>query len=131
MLLRILQVNRVAQIAAEKLVIMASIKVLLLLQVLAVTSVVGQYRPITGAEERRLRLRQDPELLALAARTGESIIIVIDGPSTTAIAQEGVNVNMDCLPWLDRFPGGSIQWSRIPLDLKGQSKNMSQLAIET
>ena len=108
---------------------MASIKVLLLLLVLAVTSVAGQYRPITGAEERRLRLRQDPELLALAARTGVSIIIVIDVPSTTAIAQEGVNVNMDCLPWLDGFPGGSIQWSRIPLDLEGQSKNMSQLAI--
>ena len=101
---------------------MGSIKVLLLLLMLAVTSVVGQYRPITGDEERSLQLSQDPELLAIAARTGESIIIEIDNSSTTAIAQEGVNVNIHCLPWLQRFPDGSIQWSRILLDLEGQSK---------
>lgn len=103
---------------------MASMKVLLLLSVLAVTSVVGVFQPLTGAAERDLELAQDPALLALAAMTGESVIIDIDGPSVTAIVQEGVNVNMHCLRWLQRFPGGSIQWSRIPLDLEGQSKDL-------
>lgn len=101
---------------------MKVLPLLLVLAAFAATSVLGQFRTITGAEERALELAQDPALLELAARTGESVLIVIDGPSTTAIVQEGVNVNITCLPWLQRFHGGSIQWSRLPLESDGGRK---------
>lgn len=98
---------------------MASMKVLLLLLGLAVTTVVGQYRPISGLEERALELGQNPALLEIAAMTGEMVVVFIDGPSVTTIVQEGVNFAMSCLPWLQRFPGGSIAWSRLLLDTDG------------
>ena len=79
------------------------------------------YEPISGpaAIERRERLRQDPALLELAARTNERILIEIDGPDFVAIVEENVNVNMDCLPWLMLFPGGDIKWFVRARDING------------
>ncbi len=57
-----------------------------------------------------MRLGQNPDLLEFAAKTGERVIIVIDGPEILAVVQEEVNANLWCLPWLQRFPGGTIQW---------------------
>ncbi len=83
----------------------------LLLGVVAVTSVIGQRNiALSGPEFRRLRLGQNPELLQYAAMTLESVTIVIDGPEVLAVVQEDVNANFWCLPWLQRFPGGSIRW---------------------
>ena len=83
----------------------------LLLGVVAVTSVIGQRNiALSGPEFRRLRLGQNPELLQYAAMTLETVTIVIDGPEVLAVVQEDVNANFWCLPWLQRFPGGSIRW---------------------
>ena len=51
-----------------------------------------------------------PEFLRLAAKTDERIIVRITGPFTPVVAQNGVNINFDCLPWLMNFPGGVITW---------------------
>ncbi len=84
---------------------------MLVLATVAVTNVVGQRNiALSGPEIRSLALGQNPDLLARAALTGESVIIVIDGPETIAPVQENVNANFWCLPWLQRFPGGSIRW---------------------
>ncbi len=83
----------------------------LLLGVVAVTSVIGQRNiALSGPEFRRLRLGQNPEFLQYAAMTLETVTIVIDGPEVLAVVQEDVNANFWCLPWLQRFPGGSIRW---------------------
>ena len=79
-----------------------------------------QLQVFTGAQERELELLSDPEMLAVAARTGEVHIIELTGASQSAVAQEGVNLNIDCLPWLRRFPGGSIQWLVIQLNEFGE-----------
>ena len=70
------------------------------------------FRQLTAAELREIELRQNPALLDVAARTGEMVFISIIGPSQGGVVQDGVNVVMDCLPWLSNFPGGTIQWYR-------------------
>ena len=66
-----------------------------------------------------------PERLAFAAKLGESHIVKMTRSSQLGIAQEGANINLDCLPWLSRFPGGSIRWKFIPLgDLGNPSGNV-------
>ncbi len=90
---------------------------MLVLATVAVTSVVGQRNiALSGPQIRRLELGQNPELLELAARVGESVIIIIDDPENIAPVQEDVNANFWCLPWLQRFPGGSIRWLYQPTD---------------
>lgn len=84
------------------------------------TGLVRQYPAITGAEERALDLSQNPELRALAATRNERIFIEIDGPQSTVIVEEGVNANMDCFPWLSRFPGGTVQWLKRQRDENGE-----------
>ncbi len=83
----------------------------LLLGIVAVTSVIGQRNiAVSGPEVELLRLGQNPELLELAAKTFESVIILINDSKVLAVVQESVNANFWCLPWLQRFPGGSIRW---------------------
>ena len=57
-----------------------------------------------------------PERLAFAARKGESHVVRLTRSAQLGIAQEGARIDIDCLPWLSRFPGGSIQWNYIQLD---------------
>ena len=61
----------------------------------------------------------DAERLEFAAKSGEAVIIRITGASQVATAQEESNVSIDCLPWLQQFPGGSIRWLRLQLDENG------------
>ena len=70
------------------------------------------FKQLTAAELREIELRQNPDLLDFAARTGEMVFISITGPSQGGVVQDGVNVVMDCFPWLSNFPGGTIQWYR-------------------
>ena len=70
------------------------------------------FKQLTAAELRELELRQNPALLDLAARTGERVVVNIEGPEQGAVVQDGVNAVLNCLPWLSRFPGGDIQWYR-------------------
>ncbi len=71
------------------------------------TDVITEYSP---ADLREEELEQNPDLLQFAARTGERIISRIVGPNQVIIAQEDVNVNLDCTPWAESFPGGTIRW---------------------
>ncbi len=83
----------------------------LLLGTVVVTSVIGQRNiSLSGPDIKLLRLGQNPKLLEFAALTLESVIIVIKDPEVLAVVQEGVNANFWCLPWLQKFPGGSIRW---------------------
>ncbi len=87
------------------------LQLILVLSAVAVISVSGQRNiSLTGPEFRRMRLGQNPALLEFAAKTLETVTIVIDGPEILAVVQEQVNANFWCLPWLQRFPGGSIRW---------------------
>ena len=90
----------------------ASILPLVLGQQSSLVGPVEPYSPLSPSDERIAQLSQDPSLLELAAMTGDRIFIVFESLMQTAIVQEDVNVNMDCLPWLSRFPGGDIQWLR-------------------
>lgn len=87
---------------------------------------VREYPAITGRpEEHNLVLAQDPALREFAAARNERIVVRIDNPHSTVIVEEGVNVNMDCLPWLRRFRGflgGTIQWLVQPRDENGHGK---------
>ena len=61
-----------------------------------------------------------PERLAFAAKTGESHVVRMTRSSQLGIAQDGSSINIDCLPWLSRFPGGSsVRWKFIMLDQLG------------
>ena len=77
------------------------------------------FKVFTGNEEENLKLGQTPDLLSFAALTGEAVTIPVNEPSQTGIVQERVFVTMDCLPWLNRFPGGTIQWSRVVRYING------------
>ena len=70
------------------------------------------YRQLTAAELRERDLRQNPNLLDLAARTGESVTVIIGAAEQGAIVQESVNTVLDCGPWLSNFPGGTVRWYR-------------------
>ena len=64
-------------------------------------------------------LLSQPELLQIAAKTGDQIIVQLTGASQSGVVQEGVNIAIDCLPWLYRFPGWRINrmpWTLIQLD---------------
>ncbi len=104
----------------------------LVLGIVAVTGIVGaSERNITlsGPEIQLLKLGQNPELLEFAALTLESVIILIDDPIVLAVVQENVNANFWCLPWLQRFPGGSIRWLFQSRDIfTGEYTNYSRYA---
>ena len=83
---------------------------------------VEEYIPISGAQLQDLELEQNPRLLPLAA-TNERIFVEITSAQSASIVREGVNVNMDCLPWFNSFPdrggNGSIRWLMLQRDENG------------
>ena len=83
---------------------------------------VQEYIPISGAQLQDLEFQQNPELLPLAA-TNERIFVEITSAQSASIVREGMNINMDCLPWLNSFPdrggSGSIQWLMLQRDEDG------------
>ena len=68
------------------------------------------YRQLTAAELREIDLRQNPSLLDVAARTGESITVRIAAAEQGVVVQESVNTVLDCGPWLRN--GGTVRWYR-------------------
>ncbi len=86
------------------------------------TGPVREFPAITGIEARELQLGQNSDLRALAA-TFPRIFIELDSLDSVVIVAEGVNANLDCLPWLSRFPGGDIQWYFGRRDEDGISKS--------
>ena len=57
-----------------------------------------------------MSLRQNPDLLRYAARTGETVRIEITAAEQGAVVQEDVTAVLDCGPWLANFPGGTVRW---------------------
>ena len=62
-----------------------------------------------------MKLLSYPQRLSIAAKSGESYIVELTKNSQCAVTQENVNLNVDCLPWLNQFPEGSIHWNYIQL----------------
>ena len=101
-------------------------------------STVQDFRVFYDPDVEDLGSRLPPdglERLAFAAKAGESHVVRLTRGSQLGIAQEGANINLDCLPWLSRFPGGSsVRWRFIQLDqlgnpLPGNFTNFSTLFI--
>ena len=80
----------------------------------AVSAYATNFEVVRG---RQLELAQDPELRAIAAAYNEMVNITITGRGETAIVSEQTNVVMNCLPFLQQFPGGSIAWYLQPVDI--------------
>lgn len=77
------------------------------------------YEQLTAQQLRELELGQNPELLDLAARTGERIVVDMADSEQGAAVQAGVNAVLDCTSWLQNFPGGIVTWYRFRyLDLE-------------
>ena len=74
----------------------------------------------TGAELREFEQLSARERLGSALLFPGAAILEITGANQAATVQEDVALNIDCLPWLRRFPGGSIQWFSIQLNEFGQ-----------
>ena len=70
----------------------------------------------TGAELREFRQFTARERLDNALMFPGGAIIEITGASQAATVQEDTSLYIDCLPWLRRFPGGSIEWRSTQLD---------------
>ena len=112
---------------------------MLCFRILAVFCIAGaaiaqsSFRVLSEAELARLDLRQSAELLSVAARTGENVVVMMDEVSQGAVVQDGVSVSFDCTPLLARFPGRTIQWYRylyIDLDHTVLSRSESQSPSE-
>ena len=71
---------------------------------------VSTFKVLSSEELSNISLRQNPELLNFAARTGETIRINITAAEQGAVIQEGVTAVLDCGPWLRNFPGGTVRW---------------------
>ena len=83
----------------------------------------GQFMVFRGDEVSELELLSDLERLEVAARTGDTQIIELTEASQGAVVQETVSINIDCLPWLNQNPGGSmIRWTVVQLDEFGKEK---------
>ena len=73
------------------------------------------FRQLSAQELRNRSLRQSPELLEFAARTGETVTVNITDPIQGAIVQENVKIILDCGPWFKSVSGqnlseGIVSW---------------------
>ena len=68
------------------------------------------FKQLSAEELSVLELAQNPKLLEISARPGEHVIVNINESSQGAVVQDGVNVVLNCLPWLNKFPGGLVRW---------------------
>ncbi len=86
---------------------------LIILSTATVNGQTGDLLPapvLTGDAARALELDQNPELLALAARSFTRVLVVITRAQQTTLLTEGVNANIDCLPWIFNVSGGTTEW---------------------
>ena len=79
----------------------------------------------TEAELEEFKQLNPRERLDTALKFPASEILEITGANQAATVQEGVSLNIDCLPWLQLFPeGSSIQWYSTLLDEIGNPIGM-------
>ena len=111
--------------------LMPVMALLLMLCVVSLHGALAQsgFRVLTGEDASTLKLEQSEGNLAIAARTGETIYLNFTGAQMAVVFQEDVNVVLDCLPWLQQFPGGAIGWRRTQLDefgVEGTTKELQR-----
>ena len=104
---------------------------LLMLSVVSLHGALAQsgFRVLTDEDASALKLEQSEGNLAIAARTGETIYLNFTGAQMAVVFQEDVNVVLDCLPWLQQFPGGTIRWRRTQLDEFGVERSTEELPL--
>ena len=83
------------------------------------------FRVFRGSDESQLDGFTPKEKLAIAAKAGETQVVRLTGASQSAVVQEDVSLSLDCLPWLDQFPNGSIRWYFIQLDEFGNIEGIT------
>ena len=101
-----------------------AVTVVILFLDLSRCSVNTQFEVFRGDEAlRNLTLLSDPEKLAIAAKTGETHVLELNQEVQAAVVQEGVSLNIDCLPWLNQTDPDldeyMIRWTFIQLDKFG------------
>ena len=88
-----------------------------MLSSVAVKSVMGQRNialDLTDPEFRELKLGQNPDLLEFAAMAGETVTIIVNSSELLGVIQGNVVVSINCLPWLEMFPGAELRWKFRP-----------------
>ena len=83
----------------------------------------------TEAELREFEQLSPQERLERALVFPGAEIVEITGANQAATVQEGVSLYLDCSPWLQQFPGGSIQWYSLQLDEFGNIAYYSMFII--
>ena len=78
-----------------------------LLSLLAATATF--FQQLDASELRKTQLPQTNTRY----RAGETVNIVLESAWTVVFVQQGVNIDIDCLPWLRNFPGGQVTWLRM------------------
>ena len=84
----------------------------------------------TEAELEEFKQLNPRERLDSALKFPASAILQLTGANQAATVQEGVTLDIDCLPWLQLFPeGSSIQWYSTLLDEIGNAIGMYALFL--
>ena len=52
--------------------------------------------------------------------TRESVLLNVDAPKVLGVVQNNVNLSMNCLPWLEQFPGATLRWWYQPYDFDSE-----------
>ena len=115
-----------------------AVTVVILFLGLSRCSVNAQFEVFRGDEAlRNLTLLSDLEKLAIAAITGETHVLELNQEVQAAVVQEGVSLNIDCLPWLSQVDPDldeyMIRWTFIQLDefgnVEGELISMFALSL--
>ena len=102
----------------------------LLICVFGTSSIHAQFTVIRGLENvTNLQQLSDLELLAIAAKNGETHIIELTDAVQGAVVQEDVTLSIDCLPWLLQNPAGyMIRWTFVQLDEFGNVRGTNSIS---
>ena len=90
------------------------------------------FRQLSAEDLRNRSLRQSPELLEVAARSGETVTVNITGPIQGAIVQENVKIILDCGPWFKSVSGQNLSEGIVSWFLYGfEDLNHQELSFGT
>ena len=97
-----------------------AVTVVILFLGLSGCTVHAQFQVFRGDEVLNLTLLSDLEKLTIAAKSGETHVLELNQEVQAAVVQEGVSLNIDCLPWLNQTDPDldeyMIRWTFIQLD---------------
>ena len=76
------------------------------------------------------QLGQDPSLKADAIKSGQRVDVEIMNPQSAIVAEEGVTVNIDCLPWFGNWSSNDTSW-QIKWVLQRRNESGDSKTLET